>query len=113
MSEKTAKKSHGAKADALRSETPDEVRRRAADLTEQIDAHQFAYYVKDAPTISDGEYDALLRELQEIEDAHPELRSPESPTQRVGGTYSTEFTAVDHVERMLSLDNAFSPEELA
>nr|WP_276546971.1 NAD-dependent DNA ligase LigA [Dermacoccus abyssi] len=97
----------------MRSEVPDEVRRRAAELTEQIDAHQFAYYVKDAPTVSDGAYDTLLRELQQIEDEHPELRSPQSPTQRVGGTYSTEFTPVDHVERMLSLDNAFSPEELA
>lgn len=109
MSEKTTKQA----PDALRSEVPDEVRRRAAELTEQIDAHQFAYYVKDAPTVSDGAYDALLRELQQIEDEHPELRSPQSPTQRVGGTYSTEFTPVDHVERMLSLDNAFSPEELA
>ncbi|CAM3402547.1 NAD-dependent DNA ligase LigA [Dermacoccus barathri] len=109
MSEKTTKQA----PDALRSEVPDEVRRRAAELTEQIDAHQFAYYVKDAPTVSDGAYDTLLRELQQIEDEHPELRSPQSPTQRVGGTYSTEFTPVDHVERMLSLDNAFSPEELA
>ncbi|WP_407652369.1 NAD-dependent DNA ligase LigA [Dermacoccus abyssi] len=109
MSEKTTKQA----PDALRSEVLDEVRRRAAELTEQIDAHQFAYYVKDAPTVSDGAYDALLRELQQIEDEHPELRSPQSPTQRVGGTYSTEFTPVDHVERMLSLDNAFSPEELA
>ncbi|CAM2899893.1 MULTISPECIES: NAD-dependent DNA ligase LigA [Dermacoccus] len=109
MSEKTTKQA----PDALRSEVPDEVRRRAAELTEQIDAHQFSYYVKDAPTVSDGAYDTLLRELQQIEDEHPELRSPQSPTQRVGGTYSTEFTPVDHVERMLSLDNAFSPEELA
>jgi DNA ligase (NAD+) len=109
VSEKTTKQA----PDALRSEVPDEVRRRAAELTEQIDAHQFAYYVKDAPTVSDGAYDTLLRELQQIEDEHPELRSPQSPTQRVGGTYSTEFTPVDHVERMLSLDNAFSPEELA
>jgi len=109
VSEKTTKQA----PDALRSEVPDEVRRRAAELTEQIDAHQFSYYVKDAPTVSDGAYDTLLRELQQIEDEHPELRSPQSPTQRVGGTYSTEFTPVDHVERMLSLDNAFSPEELA
>lgn len=113
MSETTPRKGRQAKADTLRTDVPDAVRHRAAELTEQIDGHQFAYYVKDAPTISDGEYDELLRELQGIEESYPELRSPESPTQRVGGTYSTEFTAVDHVERMLSLDNAFSPEELA
>ena len=113
VSETTPRKGRQAKADTLRTDVPDAVRHRAAELTEQIDGHQFAYYVKDAPTISDGEYDELLRELQGIEESYPELRSPESPTQRVGGTYSTEFTAVDHVERMLSLDNAFSPEELA
>lgn len=109
MSETTTK----APADALRTEAPDAARHRAAELAEEINSHQFAYYVRDAPTVSDGEYDALLQELQSIEDEYPELRSPDSPTQRVGGTYSTEFTPVDHLERMLSLDNAFSPEELA
>ena len=100
-------------AQSVTSDVPDDLRREATDLAEQIDAHQFAYYVKDAPTISDGEYDALMRRLQELEEQYPSLRTPESPTQRVGGTYSTEFTAVDHAERMLSLDNAFSPQELA
>ena len=66
----------------------------------------------DAPTISDGEYDALMRELEALEERYPGLRTPDSPTQRVGGTYSTVFTAVEHLERMLSLDNAFSAEEL-
>ncbi|KNX36662.1 NAD-dependent DNA ligase LigA [Luteipulveratus halotolerans] len=92
---------------------PDEIRHEWADLAEQVRAHQFAYHVRDAPTVSDGEYDALIRRLNEIEDAQPSLRTPDSPTQQVGATYSTEFTPVDHVERMLSLDNAFSADELA
>ncbi|MFK5582135.1 NAD-dependent DNA ligase LigA [Serinicoccus sp. LYQ131] len=94
------------------AEPPEGAKRRSAELAEQITAHQFAYYVRDAPTVTDGEFDALLRELEELEQEHPALRTPDSPTQRVGGTFSTEFTAVDHLERMLSLDNAFSPEEL-
>jgi DNA ligase (NAD+) len=85
-----------------------------AELAEQATAAQFAYHVKDAPTISDGEYDALIRRLNELEEEFPELRTPQSPTQQVGGAvFSTDFTAVDHLERMLSLDNCFSPEELA
>ncbi|MCW2567383.1 MAG: ligase, NAD-dependent [Mycobacterium sp.] len=93
-------------------EPPPEARHRHVGLSEEILGHQFAYYVSDAPTVSDAEYDTLLRELTELEATYPALRTPESPTQRVGGTFSTEFTAVDHVERMLSLDNAFSREEL-
>ena len=88
-------------------------RHRWTELAEQVSEHQFAYYVRDAPTISDGAYDELLRELGQLEDEFPDLRTPDSPTQRVGGTFSTEFTAVDHVERMLSLDNAFSIEDIA
>jgi DNA ligase (NAD+) len=91
---------------------PTETRHRHAELSEEILGHQFAYYVSDAPVVSDAEYDALLRELAQLEDEHPSLRTPESPTQRVGGTFSTDFTAVDHLERMMSLDNAFSREEL-
>ena len=91
---------------------PTETRHRHAELSEEILGHQFAYYVKDAPVVSDAEYDALLRELAQLEEEHPTLRTPQSPTQRVGGTFSTEFTAVDHLERMMSLDNAFSREEL-
>ena len=89
-------------------------RNRWNDLVELVRAHQFAYYVRDAPTVSDAEYDALLRRLVALEDAYPGygLRTPDSPTQQVGGTFSTEFAAVDHVERMLSLDNAFSIEEV-
>ena len=88
-------------------------RHRWEELAEQVRAHQFAYHVKDAPTMSDGEYDAIIRELTELEEAHPSLRTPESPTQQVGGAvFSTDFAAVDHLERMLSLDNAFAPEEM-
>src|SRR5699024_499601 len=62
--------------------------------------------------IADGEFDALMRELERLEEHHPGLATPDSPTQRVGGTFSTEFTAHDHLERMLSLDNAFDAGEL-
>ncbi len=91
----------------------DDVRHEWETLAEEARGHQFAYHVRDAPTISDGEYDLLMRRLNALEDAHPSLRTPDSPTQQVGGAvFSTDFTAVDHLERMLSLDNAFSPEEL-
>ena len=88
-------------------------RKRWSALAEQVRDHQFAYYVRDAPTVSDGEYDDLMRELGALEAERPELRVPDSPTQTVGGTFSTEFAAVDHVERMLSLDNAFSADDVA
>ena len=92
---------------------PDEVNQEWADLAEQASAAQFNYHVKDSPTISDGEYDALIRRLNELEERWPSLRTPESPTQNVGGAaFATGFETVDHVERMLSLDNAFSFEEL-
>ena len=68
--------------------------------------------MRDAPVISDGEFDALLNELIALEDAHPDLRVPDSPTQLVGGGFATEFTPVDHLERMLSLDNVFDEESL-
>ncbi|WP_460866135.1 NAD-dependent DNA ligase LigA [Rhodococcus aerolatus] len=87
-------------------------RERWAALAEEVRGHQFRYYVRDAPVVSDGEFDALLGELTALEEAHPELRTPDSPTQLVGGGFATEFTAVDHLERMLSLDNAFDPEEM-
>jgi DNA ligase (NAD+) len=85
---------------------------RHAALVERIDRMRFDYFVRDDPTVSDAEYDKLMRDLQALEAEHPDLRTPDSPTQTVGGTFSTDFAAVDHIERMMSLDNAFSPEEL-
>ncbi|WP_435876098.1 NAD-dependent DNA ligase LigA [Saccharopolyspora shandongensis] len=93
-------------------DVPAEVRERYAELAEEVRGHQFRYYVLDSPTVSDGEFDVLFAQLQQMEDEHPALQAPDSPTQVVGGTFSTEFTPVAHLERMLSLDNAFSAEEL-
>ena len=104
------------KALAEQSEdAPDaDVRRRWQELADEVRGHQFRYYVRDAPIVSDSEFDTLLRELQALEDDHPELRTPDSPTQLVGGAgFATDFTSADHLERMLSLDNVFTPEELA
>ena len=103
------------KALAEQSEdAPDaDLRRRWQELADEVREHQFRYYVRDAPTISDAEFDKLLRELQALEDEHSELRTPDSPTQLVGGGgFATDFTSADHLERMLSLDNVFTPEEL-
>ncbi|WP_407942397.1 NAD-dependent DNA ligase LigA [Nocardia salmonicida] len=91
--------------------TPEQ-RVRWQQLADEVRGHQFRYYLRDAPIITDGEFDALLRELQALEDAQPDLRTPDSPTQLVGGGFATEFTAVDHLERMLSLDNVFDYDEL-
>jgi DNA ligase (NAD+) len=88
-----------------------EARQRHAELSERLLDAQYRYHVLDAPTISDAEYDQGIRTLNEIEDQFPELRTPDSPTQRVGGTISTQFTPVTHLERLLSLDNVFSQEE--
>ncbi|MCZ0981380.1 NAD-dependent DNA ligase LigA [Streptomyces diastatochromogenes] len=92
---------------------PAQAREKHAELAEQVEEHRFRYYVKDQPVISDGEFDKLLRALEALEEEYPELRTPDSPTQKVAGQYATEFTAVQHRERMLSLDNAFDEEELA
>jgi DNA ligase (NAD+) len=92
---------------------PAEAREKHARLAEQIEEHRFRYYVKDQPVVSDAEFDTLLRALEALEEEHSELRTPDSPTQKVAGAYETEFTAVQHRERMLSLDNAFDDEELA
>jgi len=97
----------------LPTDVPDDVRHQWTELAEQVRGHQFSYHVKDAPTISDGEYDGLIRELNALEDRYAELRTPDSPTQQVGATFSTDFAAADHLERMLSLDNAFSAKEIA
>jgi DNA ligase (NAD+) len=92
---------------------PAEARERHQDLAEQAEDHRWRYYVLDRPTASDAEFDTLMRELEALEEQYPDLRTPDSPTQKVGGTVSTEFTPVEHRERMMSLDNAFSEEELA
>jgi len=84
-----------------------------AILAQQLDEDAYRYYVLDAPTASDRDYDVRMRRLEALEDAFPELRTPSSPSQRVAGTYSTLFTPVEHLERLLSLDNAFSEDELA
>ncbi len=93
--------------------TSPEVLRQWQELAEEVREHQFRYYVRDAPIITDAEFDTLLRRLEGLEEEHPELRTPDSPTQLVGGAgFATEFEPAEHLERMLSLDNAFSAEEL-
>jgi DNA ligase (NAD+) len=98
-------------AQAGREPTPVD-RQRHAELAAEIDEHQYRYYILDQPTSSDAEYDALMRELMRIEDEIPGLRTPSSPTQRVGGDFSTTFASVVHAEPLLSLDNVFSTEQL-
>ena len=91
----------------------DEARQRHAELSEKLRDAQYRYYVLDAPTIADIEYDTDMRALEVLEEQFPELRTPDSPTQNVGGGLSTLFTPVEHLERLLSLDNVFSEEEFA
>jgi DNA ligase (NAD+) len=95
--------------------SPDaDVRREWQQLADEVRGHQFRYYVKDAPIVSDGEFDRLLGQLTVLEERYPELRTPDSPTQLVGGAgFATDFSSADHLERMLSLDNVFSPDELS
>ena len=83
-----------------------------ADLSERLNDARWRYHVLDAPTISDGQFDAMMRQLMELEDAFPALRTPDSPSQQVGGPPSTTFNPVEHLQRLMSLDNAFSREEL-
>ncbi|MGD8617734.1 MAG: NAD-dependent DNA ligase LigA [Gammaproteobacteria bacterium] len=92
---------------------PKTVRDRARELHAELHEHNYRYYVLNDPTISDAQYDGLLRELQDLEQRYPELLSPDSPTQRVGAPPVKAFGEVRHEQRMLSLDNAFSDEELA
>jgi DNA ligase (NAD+) len=91
---------------------PNEVVERAAQLRDELNEHGYRYYVLDDPTITDDKYDALLDELRAIEAEHPELVTPDSPTQRVGGTPVSELRKVTHLQPMLSLANARSEEEL-
>ena len=87
-------------------------RSRHARLSQELEEHRFRYYLQDAPTVSDAEFDVLMRALEALEELRPELRTPDSPTQKVGGAYSNDFASVEHLERLLSLDNAFTEEEL-
>jgi DNA ligase (NAD+) len=91
---------------------PAEARDQHQELSEQIEDARWRYFVLDQPTLSDADYDQRMRRLQELEAEFPELMTPDSPTQKVGGAVSTEFTAVDHLRRMESLDNAFTFAEL-
>jgi DNA ligase (NAD+) len=92
---------------------PAEARENHARLAEQIEEHRVRYYAKDAPVISDAEFDTLLRSLEALEDEYPELRTPDSPTQKVAVEYETDLAEVEHRERMLSLDNVFDDAGLA
>ena len=85
---------------------------RVESLREQIEEANYRYYVLDDPEITDAEFDALLRELVELEEEHPELRTPDSPTQRVGAVASERFAPYEHARPMLSLANAVTVEEL-
>jgi len=90
-----------------------QARHRITELTAEIRDHQFKYYVLDAPTITDAQFDSLLKELQALEAKHPELLEPDSPTLGVGGGFATTFEQHNHIEKMMSLDNVFDTEELA
>src|SRR5713101_603893 len=87
--------------------------KRVEGLREAIELHNYRYYVLDDPVISDAEYDSLFRELQQLEGTHPALATPDSPTKRVGAKALSEFPPVSHRVPMLSLNNAFSEEEVA
>jgi len=113
VSEEVVPQQVSAAQQAQAGEEPDAAaRERHATLAEEIDRHQFRYHVLDAPEISDGQYDLLIRELNQLEERHPSLRTPDSPSQRVGYAYATQFAPVNHAERMMSLDNAFDDDEL-
>ncbi|MEB3064678.1 NAD-dependent DNA ligase LigA [[Mycobacterium] zoologicum] len=90
-----------------------DIRRQWHELAEEVREHQFRYYIKDAPIITDGDFDQLFNALLALEGAHPELRTADSPTQLVGGAgFTTDFAPAEHLERMLSLEDVFSPDEL-
>jgi DNA ligase (NAD+) len=93
-------------------EAPADAKKRHADLSLEITEADHRYYILDSPTLSDIEYDTKMRELHALEDQYPELRTPDSPTQTVHGSISTLFTPVEHLERLLSLDNVFTLEDL-
>ncbi len=102
----------GQSTDAEPQAAPADAPRRHADLSLEITEADHRYYVLDSPTISDIDYDTKMRELRALEDRYPDLRTPDSPTQTVHGAISTQFTPVEHLERLLSLDNVFTDEDL-
>jgi DNA ligase (NAD+) len=85
---------------------------RHAELADEVRNHQYRYYVLDAPIVTDAEFDTLYRQLEALEATYPALRTPDSPTQNVGGSFSSQFAEVVHAERMLSLDNVFNADQL-
>lgn len=94
------------------SAADNQARHRITELTQEIRDHQFKYYVLDAPTITDAQFDKLLKELGALEAKHPELLEPDSPSLGVGGGFATTFDQHDHIEKMMSLDNVFDADEL-
>ncbi|MFI0357991.1 NAD-dependent DNA ligase LigA [Actinomadura sp. 9N407] len=103
-------------SEAVPSGSPDgpaAAARRHQELSREVDEANYRYYVLDDPTLSDAGYDRRMRELQALEDEYPELATPDSPTQKVGAPITTDFATVEHLERMQSLDNAMSDDELA
>src|SRR3954468_21554302 len=101
-----------AETGAVVDAAPPEAREEHRELSEQVEDARWRYYVLDDPTLSDADFDRRMRRLEELEEEFPEFRTPDSPTPQGGGAVSTAFTAADHLEPMMSLDNAFSLEEL-
>lgn len=96
----------------METDLPSAAREKHAEIAQTITDHRWRYYVLDTPTISDGDFDKLMRELEALEDQYPGLRTPDSPTQQVGGAPATTFAPVVHLQQMMSLDNAFDRAEL-
>ena len=94
------------------SDEMDDIRRQVQELRKDIELHNYHYYTLDAPIIPDAEYDKLFRELQELEQRHPELITPDSPTQRIGAAALKQFSQIHHRTPMLSLGNAFDAAEV-
>ena len=90
----------------------EDIKKRMRELADEIDRHNYNYYVLSQPVISDYDFDMLMQELINLEKEHPDLASPDSPTQRVGGDITKEFVQVTHKYPMLSLSNTYSEDEI-
>ena len=112
MSSAEERRAHQATDESHRDVPEDSLKERYAELVQSVREARSSYYVEDAPRISDAEYDALYRDLERLEAEHPELKANDSPTQEVGGEPSEAFAAVQHLERMYSLEDVFSIDEL-